>query len=241
MLWYKIKLTVYLNVKNQQAPRNHRVLSCRYSTGRGNPRLIYSPVKEEDEWDHPPIIRYHNFLSDKEIETLKRLSRTKLERSQVTDEYGDHATENRVSKSASLFEEEDPVVSRISQRIADVTGLDMETAEILQVTNYSIGGHFKPHFDTQNWNNHQRIATFLTYMTDVEFGGATVFPNIGVALQPQKGSAVFWYNLLRNGQLDERTLHAACPVVAGSKWVANKWIREQGQEFRRPCALSEWV
>uniref|UniRef100_A0A8C9QSU9 Fe2OG dioxygenase domain-containing protein n=1 Tax=Scleropages formosus TaxID=113540 RepID=A0A8C9QSU9_SCLFO len=193
---------------------NHRVLSCRYSTGRGNPRLIYSPVKEEDEWDHPPIIRYHNFLSDKEIETLKRLSRTKV------------CLRDCVGLGNCYFIT-DPVVSRISQRIADVTGLDMETAEILQVTNYSIGGHFKPHFDTQ--------------MTDVEFGGATVFPNIGVALQPQKGSAVFWYNLLRNGQLDERTLHAACPVVAGSKWVANKWIREQGQEFRRPCALSEWV
>lgn len=30
----------------------------------------------------------------------------------------------------------------------------------------------------------------------------------------------------------------ACPVLVGNKWVANKWIHEGGQEFRRPCGLS---
>jgi hypothetical protein len=29
----------------------------------------------------------------------------------------------------------------------------------------------------------------------------------------------------------------ACPVLIGNKWVANKWIHERGQEFRRPCSL----
>jgi len=28
----------------------------------------------------------------------------------------------------------------------------------------------------------------------------------------------------------------ACPVLIGNKWVANKWIHERGQEFRRPCS-----
>ena len=36
-----------------------------------------------------------------------------------------------------------------------------------------------------------------------------------------------------------RTRHAACPVLSGQKWVANKWIHERGQEFKeRPCGLS---
>ena len=33
-----------------------------------------------------------------------------------------------------------------------------------------------------------------------------------------QGDAVFWYNLDKNGFPDERTKHAACPVVVGSKW-----------------------
>ena len=32
-------------------------------------------------------------------------------------------------------------------RVADVTGLNMETSEELQVSNYGIGGHYEPHFD----------------------------------------------------------------------------------------------
>lgn len=33
-----------------------------------------------------------------------------------------------------------------------------------------------------------------------------------------KGTAVLWFNLLRNGNEDARTLHAACPVFVGNKW-----------------------
>jgi prolyl 4-hydroxylase len=40
-----------------------------------------------------------------------------------------------------------------------------------------------------------RIATALFYLNDVTFGGATVFPFLGLAVQPVKGSALFWYNL----------------------------------------------
>lgn len=53
----------------------------------------------------------------------------------------------RISKSAWLQTGEHPVVDAINRRVTDVTGLDMETAEELQVVNYGLGGHYEPHYD----------------------------------------------------------------------------------------------
>ncbi|XP_056598496.1 prolyl 4-hydroxylase subunit alpha-2-like [Triplophysa dalaica] len=189
--------------------RRQSTLSCRYSTGGGNPRLILAPLKEEIEWDEPRIIRYHDIISDKEIEILKNISRPLLRRSMVGSGSG---KVSNVRLSQSVFLEEDDMVYRVNQRIADATGLSMETAELLHVQNYGIGGRYETHYDAGD-NQNERIATFLIYMSDVEIGGATVFPKVGVALQPKKGSAVFWYNLHKNGDLDLRTAHAGCPVL----------------------------
>ena len=50
------------------------------------------------------------------------------------------------------------------------------------------------------------------------------------------GSALFWFNLQQNGEGDKMSLHAACPVIAGTKWALNLWIHERGQELVRPCS-----
>ncbi|XP_072446517.1 prolyl 4-hydroxylase subunit alpha-2-like isoform X1 [Chiloscyllium punctatum] len=245
-------------------------LFCRYHNNNNHPRLIIAPIKEEDEWDSPHIVRYHEMLSDAEIEKIKELAKPRLARATVRDpKTGVLTVANyRVSKSAWLDDDEDPVVNKVNQRIEDVTGLEVDTAELLQVANYGVGGQYEPHFDfsrrpfdsnlaTQgnrlatflNYKEEQdafkelgtgnRLATLLNYMSDVPAGGATVFPDFGAAIYPKKGTAVFWYNLFRSGEGDYRTRHAACPVLVGSKWVSNKWIHERGQEFRRPCGLTE--
>ncbi|XP_062341466.1 prolyl 4-hydroxylase subunit alpha-2-like isoform X5 [Osmerus eperlanus] len=245
-------------------------LFCRYHDGKRNPRLLLKPMMEEDEWDSPHIVRYLNALSDLEIEKIKELAKPRLARATVRDpKTGVLTTANyRVSKSAWLEGEEDPVIERVNQRIQDITGLTVQTAELLQVANYGVGGQYEPHYDFSrrpfdsnlqvdgnrlatflNYRDEpdafktlgtgNRVATFLNYMTDVEAGGATVFPDFGAVIWPRRGTAVFWYNLFRSGEGDYRTRHAACPVLVGSKWVSNKWIHERGQEFRRPCGLTE--
>ena len=70
-----------------------------------------------------------------------------------------------------------------------------------------------------------------------EKGGATVFPEISAVVKPIRRSAAFWFNLFPSGEGDLRTMHAACPVLFGNKWVINKWIHTVGQEFRRKCNL----
>ncbi|XP_022621770.1 prolyl 4-hydroxylase subunit alpha-1-like isoform X2 [Seriola dumerili] len=234
----------------RMTPRRQSRLFCRYYDNNRHPRYVIGPVKQEDEWDRPLIVRYHNIVSDKELEKVKELAKPRLRRATVHDpQTGKLTTAHyRVSKSAWLGAYEHPVVDTINQRIEDITGLDVTTAEDLQVANYGVGGQYEPHFDFgrkdepdafEELGTGNRIATWLLYMSDVQAGGATVFTDVRAAVWPKKGTAVFWYNLYPSGEGDYRTRHAACPVLVGNKWVSNKWIHERGQEFRRRCGLQE--
>lgn len=79
----------------------------------------------------------------------------------------------RISKSAWLKDEDHQVVETVGRRLRDMTGLNMDTAEELQVVNYGIGGHYEPHFDFarkdeinsfKNLGTGNRIATVLFYV-----------------------------------------------------------------------------
>ena len=37
--------------------------------------------------------------------------------------------------------------------------------------------------------------TFMIYISDVEAGGHTVFPNLGLSVPPVGGSALFWHTI----------------------------------------------
>ncbi|XP_071768574.1 prolyl 4-hydroxylase subunit alpha-1-like [Centroberyx gerrardi] len=234
----------------KMTPRRQSRLFCRYFDNNRHPLYVIGPVKQEDEWDRPRILRYHNIVSDKEIEKVKELAKPRLRRATISNPVTGvlETAHYRISKSAWLAAYEHPVVDKINQRIEDITGLDVTTAEELQVANYGVGGQYEPHFDFgrkdepdafKELGTGNRIATWLLYMSDVASGGATVFTDVGAAVWPKKGTAVFWYNLFPSGEGDYRTRHAACPVLVGNKWVSNKWIHERGQEFRRRCSLDE--
>ncbi|KAM7370319.1 hypothetical protein PAMP_009879 [Pampus punctatissimus] len=234
----------------RMTPRRQSRLFCRYYDNNRHPRYVIGPVRQEDEWDHPRIVRYHNIVSDREMEKVKELAKPRLRRATISNPVTGvlETAHYRISKSAWLGAYEHPVVDHINQRIEDITGLDVTTAEDLQVANYGVGGQYEPHFDFgrkdepdafEELGTGNRIATWLLYMSDVQAGGATVFTDVGASVWPKKGTAVFWYNLYANGEGDYRTRHAACPVLVGNKWVSNKWIHERGQEFRRRCGLQE--
>jgi len=214
-----------------------------------NAYLKIMPYKVETVSLDPRVDLYYNVLSDYEIDVIKELATPRFKRATVQNyKSGNLETASyRISKTAWLRRDEDDAIERIYQRVGDLTGLSMETSEELQVSNYGIGGHYEPHFDFarreevnafKDLGSGNRIATWLFYESDVELGGATVFPSAGLTLWPKKGSAAFWYNLHKNGEGDEMTRHAACPVLAGTKWVSNFWIHERGQEFTRPCSIS---
>ncbi|XP_075524914.1 prolyl 4-hydroxylase subunit alpha-2-like isoform X2 [Dermacentor variabilis] len=160
----------------------------------------------------------------------------------------------RISQVAWLNPDTDPLLERVNQRVAMLTGLSTDyergDSEIIQYNSYGPGGHYETHhdyllqglteeeleqLDQEDKESGDRIATFMFYLSDVSLGGATAFPYAKAAVPPRKGSAAFWYNMRDDGSYDFRTLHGGCSVLHGTKQVANVWIRSNAQMFNRPC------
>uniref|UniRef100_T1ILC5 procollagen-proline 4-dioxygenase n=1 Tax=Strigamia maritima TaxID=126957 RepID=T1ILC5_STRMM len=217
-------------------------LNC-YLSDRGDASFYINPIKVEVNSHDPLILTFHDVIYESEYNYIKKFSKPLLRRSKIGDSFGDSSlgiSKFRTSQNAWLSDDEkDDQIRRhfktIMDRLSRVTGLNIHgenNSEALQVANYGIGGHYTPHLDCLFTDRD------LNELSDVKRGGATVFPLIGAAVWPRKGSAVFWYNILRNGEEDHLTLHAGCPVLLGSKWIGNKWIHELNQVFNRPCSLN---
>ncbi|XP_013779924.1 prolyl 4-hydroxylase subunit alpha-2-like [Limulus polyphemus] len=231
-------------------------LRCRYFKGY-HPYLLLQPIKLEEKSKKPYIAQLYDVISDKEIRKMQNLSMPYLQRSTHYGYSGFYeASQKRTSANTWLAEDQDPLAERLDNRLKMITGMASRyrhyEAEAYQIANYGIGGHYVPHQDfIQSIKDNlfqlddfearagDRIATWMFYLSDVEAGGATVFPYVGAVVRPKKGSAVFWWNLKRNGEGDAMTYHGACPVLRGSKWVSNKWFRVNAQMFRKPCSLNE--
>ncbi|XP_063528153.1 prolyl 4-hydroxylase subunit alpha-3 isoform X2 [Pongo pygmaeus] len=222
-------------------------LYCSYETN-SNAYLLLQPIRKEVIHLEPYIALYHDFVSDSEAQKIRELAEPWLQRSVVASGEKQLQVEYRISKSAWLKDTVDPMLVTLNHRIAALTGLDVRPpyAEYLQVVNYGIGGHYEPHFDhatspsspLYRMKSGNRVATFMIYLSSVEAGGATAFIYANLSVPVVRNAALFWWNLHRSGEGDSDTLHAGCPVLVGDKWVANKWIHEYGQEFRRPCSSS---
>ncbi|KAK1336111.1 hypothetical protein QTO34_003911, partial [Cnephaeus nilssonii] len=222
-------------------------LHCAYETN-ASPYLLLQPVRKEVIHLEPYVALYHDFVSDVEAQKIRGLAEPWLQRSVVASGEKQLPVEYRISKSAWLKDTVDPMLVTLDHRIAALTGLDVQPpyAEYLQVVNYGIGGHYEPHFDhatsptspLYRMKSGNRVATFMIYLSSVEAGGATAFIYANFSMPVVKNAALFWWNLHKSGEGDGDTLHAGCPVLVGDKWVANKWIHEYGQEFRRRCSSS---
>ncbi|KAF2894498.1 hypothetical protein ILUMI_11698 [Ignelater luminosus] len=224
--WANYKELCRGEIMQNQSDNN---LKCRYFHNN-KPYLYIGPLKLEELHAGLPVYMYHDVLYDKEIEEIQELlKKQNMYISQGTE------TIYRVSKVTWLHRK---AMLKLQRRMELMTNLDMESAENIQVGIYGIAGHYLPHYDTglaKNAAPYRRLATLLFYMSDTKKGGATVFTNLKLAVWPKKGSAVFWYNLKPDYEVDTRSLHAGCPLYVGTKSVLNIWIRRYRQEFRKPC------
>ncbi|KMT17166.1 hypothetical protein BVRB_2g040760 [Beta vulgaris subsp. vulgaris] len=198
---------------------------------------------------HPRAFLYKGFLSEEECDHLIKLAKDKLEKSMVADNDSGESIPSEVRTSSGMFlkKSQDDVVARIEGRIAAWSFLPPENGEAMQVLRYELGQKYEPHFDyfhdkvNQQLGGH-RIATVLMYLSNVEKGGETIFPNSegklqqpkndswsdcakgGYAVRPYKGDALLFFSLHPDATTDSLSLHGSCPVIEGEKWSATKWI-----------------
>ena len=147
----------------------------------------------------------------------------------------------------------DPVAYKLTTRIQLATQfhlMGLFASEAYQIANYGLGGQYGTHYDSHGFLNPDqkrsiyaeaigdRVATFMAYLSDVELGGSTSFPLLGIASEARLGDAVFWINTQSSGLLNPLTAHAGCPVIVGNKWIANKWIFYFDQYEKFKCSLN---
>ncbi|KAI8044901.1 prolyl 4-hydroxylase subunit alpha-1 [Drosophila gunungcola] len=226
------------------APKPSR-LHCRYNTTT-SPFLILAPLKMEEISLEPYIVVYHDILPDKDIEQLKRLAEPKLKPTQVFKNEIGTVSSGRTALGVFLpYKNMDPnsgpVLDRLTQRLRDITGLKIHDRFPVNIIKYGFGAHYASHYDYYNESNSDtkvlgnRIATAIFYLNDVPHGGATIFPWVKIKIPAERGKVLFWYNL--NGEthdVEQKTLHAACPIFGGSKWAMAAWIHEWDQMFIQP-------
>lgn len=180
------------------------------------------------------IFKIPNFLSYDECDYIIKLTEKVSSRSRVaSDEKGSTYHEARTS-STSVLSDSDDIVSKINTRMHDELGIPLGYSEPTQGQIYEVGQEFKHHHDFftgNSYNYHclhsgQRTWTFMIYLNDVEEGGETDFPQIGVKFKPEKGTAVIWKNSNGTGSENLAAIHAGLPVIKGKKIIITKWFRE---------------
>ncbi|MFP3359550.1 2OG-Fe(II) oxygenase, partial [Planococcus sp. SIMBA_143] len=116
-----------------------------------------------------------------------QLSMDRVERSKI----GNTRTVDGLRTSSSVFlEESHDVVTHVEKRVSQIMNIPVEHGEGLQILNHKPGQEYKAHFDFFSASarpvKNPRISTLVMYLNDVEEGGETYFPKLGLSVSPQK-------------------------------------------------------
>lgn len=183
------------------------------------------------------IFYVRGFMSTAECDAMIEASAARIRSSTVVDPAtGEFVPDHRRSSEGTHFERGAiPVVAAVERRLAQLSGLPEPNGEGIQILYYRVGGEYRPHFDyfdpatpgcaLQLKHGGQRLLTIIMYLNDVDGGGGTVFPELGLEFLPEKGAALMFASITREGALQPQSLHGGSPVTAGVKWIATRWVR----------------
>lgn len=187
---------------------------------------------------HAPEVRLHrSLLTPAECAVIALAAQDLLEPSQVADPTSGRMIAHpiRTSDAAVLGPTRESLpIQALQRRIAAFAGHPVEHGESLTVLRYIPGQQYRSHLDTLPRTANQRVATVLVYLNEGYRGGETRFDSRGLAVAGRGGDALFFTNVIANGQPDPASAHAGLPVHSGVKWVATRWIRAAPHDVWNP-------
>ncbi|URW76698.1 2OG-Fe(II) oxygenase [Sphingomonas donggukensis] len=196
-------------------------------------RLDAMPGVKRAKIDTAQVYYMADFVTDEECHGLCFLIDKGRRPSTLLSETQD--SEFRTSESCDLHRYT-PQVRRIDERIADLLGIPHAHGETMQGQRYAPGQQFRAHYDhfrsdMPYWprmeaEGGQRTWTAMIYLSDVEEGGTTWFPQAGIRIPPRKRLLLAWNNMAADGSPNPFTLHEGTAVTKGTKYVITKWFRE---------------
>ena len=189
---------------------------------------------------NPHIVVIDNVLAADECDQLLQMAIAKniAPSTVVHIDSGDSVLgDYRTSSGCCFSRAETALTGNLERRLSILNAWPLENGEGIQVLQYQVGQQYKPHFDYFDPKNSgsskhlkrggQRVGTFVVYLSDVEEGGSTSFPDLGLDVYPRKGSAVYFSSVDESGKPCLLTRHAGTPVISGVKTVATYWQRER--------------
>ncbi|TYK15293.1 putative prolyl 4-hydroxylase 7 [Cucumis melo var. makuwa] len=198
--------------------------------------LIFDPTRVTQLSWQPRAFLYKGFLSDEECDHLIDLAKDKLEKSMVADNESGKSVSSEVRTSSGMFlrKAQDKIVAGVEARIAAWTLLPAENGESIQILHYENGQKYEPHFDffhdkvNQELGGH-RIATVLMYLSNVEKGGETIFPNSEFKESQEKDDS--WSDCSRKGYAG--STHRLANILYGEP----TWFEPLLSDFPRVARL----
>ena len=220
-------------------------------------RPSYLPGDTADTADYkigPWVVVLENVLSPSEANHLIKLGENQgykrsadIGKRNADGTYDKQVSNGRTSTNTWCKNEceEDPISQSVVKRVTNITNIPAQNNENLQLLKYEEGQFYETHHDYVAHQTERqsgvRILTVFLYLNEVEEGGGTDFPELGITVQPKQGRVLIWPSV-KDGNPDEKdplTRHQALPVLKGVKYGANAWVHQRDYQTpkKNGCGL----
>lgn len=130
------------------------------------------------------------------------------------------------SKIIDLF------MNTVKQVINPFYGIEISESEMPQILSYGVGGHYKPHVDSESlWKTPEgeliwkksvdRDLSIVMFLNDDFEGGDFVFPDLKVRVRPEPGMMVCFPS-------NHHYRHGVEPVTKGTRYSIVCWAQVKG-------------